>query len=261
MIMYLTWFDSNSWLIELAGRRILLDPWFVGSQQFGNLDWLFKGIRSQPYPIPENIDLILLSQGLEDHTHRPTLEKLDHSIPVAASPSAAKVVESLGYTHITPLNHGETFTLADALEIKAVPGAPVGPRLVENGYILKSLSAGPSLYYEPHGFPDASLKQVGSIDVVITPIIDLTLPLVGPIIRGRKGATELATWLKPQVVLPTAMEGNAKYTGILISWLKAVGSSDELRAALAQQNLSTQVIEPQSGVRTELNVQPRSLTV
>lgn len=256
--MYLTWLDSNSWLIELAGRHILVDPWLVGPQVFGNLDWLFKGIRSNPRPIPENIDLILLSQGLDDHTHRLTLESLDHAIPVVASPSAAKVVERLEYTHITALNPGATFTLDDALEIKAVPGAPVGPRVVENGYILKTLPEGLSLYYEPHGFPDASLQQVGSIDVVITPIIDLTLPLVGPIIRGRKGASELATWLKPQIILPTAMEGDAKYTGLLASWIKAVGSADDLRAALAQQELSTQVLEPKPGDRTELNIRPRS---
>lgn len=257
--MYLTWLDVNSWLIELAGRRILIDPWFVGPQMFGNLEWLFKGVRSQPRPIPENIDLILLSQGLADHSHRPTLEALDRTIPVVASPSAAKVVDQLEYAHITALSPGETFTLGDSLEIKAVPGAPIGPRAIENGYILKSLSEGLSLYYEPHGFPDASLQQVGSIDVVITPVIDLTLPLVGPIIRGRKGATELATWLTPQVILPTAMEGDATYTGVLASLIKPVGSLDELRDTLAKQNLSTQVLEPKPGDRIELNIQSRSV--
>ncbi|NJL56775.1 hypothetical protein HC928_17700, partial [bacterium] len=25
--MYLTYFDSNSWLIEMADQRILVDPW------------------------------------------------------------------------------------------------------------------------------------------------------------------------------------------------------------------------------------------
>jgi len=40
--MYLTWLDSNSWLIELAGKRILLDPWLVGDLTFGNLTWLFR---------------------------------------------------------------------------------------------------------------------------------------------------------------------------------------------------------------------------
>ena len=257
--MYLTWLDVNSWLIEIADRRILVDPWLVGPQMFGNLDWLFKGVRSKPRPIPENIDLILLSQGLEDHTHRATLEALDHAIPVVASPSAAKVVEKLQYSRITALSPGETFTLDEVLEIKAVPGALVGPRAVENGYILKTLSEGHSLYYEPHGFPDASLQQAGPIDVVITPVIDLSLPLIGPIIRGRKGAAELAAWLNPQYILPTALEGDAKYTGLLASLIKAVGSPDEFRAHLAQQNLSAQLVEPKPGERTELTIQPRSV--
>ena len=32
--MYLTWLDSNSWLIEMGGKRVLLDPWLVGSLIF-----------------------------------------------------------------------------------------------------------------------------------------------------------------------------------------------------------------------------------
>lgn len=60
--------------IEMGGQRILLDPWLIGTLVFGNLPWLFKGSRATSSPIPENIDLILLSQGLEDLTHPPTLQ-------------------------------------------------------------------------------------------------------------------------------------------------------------------------------------------
>src|SRR6476469_2445707 len=109
--MYLTWLDSNSWLIEMGGQRILLDPWLVGPLMFGNINWLFKGTRPQERPIPDRIDLILLSQGLEDHTHPPTLQQLDRNIPVVASPNAAKVVRELGYKQVTTLTHGETFNL------------------------------------------------------------------------------------------------------------------------------------------------------
>ena len=80
--MYLTWLDSNSWLIEFAEHRILLDPWLVGPLVFGNLDWFFKAERQTPCPIPEHIDLILLSQGLADHAHPATLKQLDHKISV-----------------------------------------------------------------------------------------------------------------------------------------------------------------------------------
>jgi L-ascorbate metabolism protein UlaG (beta-lactamase superfamily) len=257
--MQLTWLDSNSWLIEIAGQRILLDPWLTGSLIFGNLPWLFKGEKRNPRPIPENIDLILLSQGLEDHAHPPTLQQLDKTIPVAGSPSAAKVAQQLGYTRVTALAHGETFTLANKVRIKATPGSPIGPQVVENGYLFKDLDAGTTLYYEPHGFHSPSLKEAAPVDVVITPIIDLALPLVGPIIKGTKSALELAKMLQPQVMLPTAAGGDVVYEGLLVSFLRAVGTVDEFRSLLQQNNLSARVIEPKPGEAFELQLEKRAL--
>ena len=118
--MNLTYLDSNSWLIEIDGQRILLDPWLVGELTFGNAGWLFRGKKNNPQPIPENIDLILLSQGLEDHAHPPTLKKLDKQIPVVASPNAAKVVQELGYATVNTLDHHESFSLGEKVLIKAI---------------------------------------------------------------------------------------------------------------------------------------------
>lgn len=254
-----TWLDSNSWLLNIAGKRILVDPWLVGPLVFGHQTWLFKGEHPQPRPIPEAIDLILLSQGLEDHAHPPTLEALDRSIPVVGSANAAKVATGLGYRQVTALNHGETFRLDDAVAIKAVPGSPVGPTLLENGYIIRDLQAGGSLFYEPHGFHQPDLKQEGPIDVVITPVLDLALPLVGPIIRGQKGALELVDWLEPQIILPTADAGEVTYSGLLISLLKAVGGSSALQATLQTKGLSTRVFSPQVGQPMVLDITPRQV--
>lgn len=250
--MYLTWLDSNSWLIELSGKFILLDPWLVDSLVFGNLPWLFKGSRTQSRDFPPVIDLILLSQGLEDHAHPPTLKQLNRNIPVVASPNAAKVVQALGYTQITPLAHGETFTLDGTLEIKAVPGSPIGPTLVENGYLLKALTTHTTLYYEPHGYHAPSLQQETPIDVVITPIVDLALPLVGPIIKGSDSALKLAKTLKPQVMLPTAAGGDVQFEGLLMAFLREVGTLAEFQQKLAEKGLSTQVLNPKPGERFEV---------
>jgi L-ascorbate metabolism protein UlaG (beta-lactamase superfamily) len=243
--MYLTWLDSNSWLIEMGGQRILLDPWLVGNLSFGNLDWLFKGSKNTARPIPENIDLILLSQGLPDHAHIPTLEKLDRQIPVLASPNAAKVVKELGYTQVTAIAHGEDFTLANQVKIQAVPGSPVGPTLVENGYVLTDLTTQTKLYYEPHGYHSPKLKDLAPIDVVITPIIDLKLPLLGSVIKGSDNAAQAAEWLQPQVILPTAAGGDISFEGLLLSILKAEGGAEEMRSLLAKKGLNTQVKEPE----------------
>jgi L-ascorbate metabolism protein UlaG (beta-lactamase superfamily) len=245
--MYFTWLDSNSWLIEIGGHRILLDPWLVDSLTFNNLDWLFKGYRLQDRPIPENIDLILLSQGLEDHAHPPTLKQLNKNIPVVASINAAKVVKELGYTNITTLNHGETFSLNSQVEIQALPGSPIGPTLLENAYFFKELVSGLTLYYEPHGYHSPQLKQLAPINVVITPIIDLGLPVLGPIIKGMSSALEVARWLQPQIMLPTAAGGDILFEGLLNKFLQATGSIEEFQVLLEKNNLATRVIAPKPG--------------
>jgi L-ascorbate metabolism protein UlaG (beta-lactamase superfamily) len=241
--MQLTWLDSNSWLIEIAQLKILLDPWLVGSLVFGNLPWLLEGKKGTQRPIPENIDLILLSQGLEDHAHPPTLKQLNHNLPVVASENAGKVCQQLGYQEIHILKHGESYTVADKLEIKAIPGSPVGLNLVENGYIIRDLTTGESLYYEPHGFHSANLQQENAIKVIITPLTNLTIPFLGPVIKGQESAVEVCRWLKPEYILPTAAGGDIDFQGLLIKVLKEEGSLDDFRSLLRENQLSTQVIE------------------
>jgi L-ascorbate metabolism protein UlaG (beta-lactamase superfamily) len=259
--MFLTWLDSNSWLLEMGGKRILIDPWLVDLLTFGNLNWFFKGSRSQQRPIPENIDLILLSQGLEDHTHPPTLKQLDRNIPVVASPNAAKIVQQLNYTQVTALAHGETFTLNQSVEIQATPGSLVGLNLVENGYLLKELESDLTLYYEPHGNHSPKLKEFAPVDVVITPLIEVALPFVGSIIKGNKYALEVAQWLQPQVMLPTAAGGDVIFEGLLTSLLQALGSVEEFRSLLEKNHLSTQVIDPKPGDRFELKLSKRVMNI
>lgn len=257
--MQLTWLDSNSWLLEIASKRILIDPWLVGNLVFGNLGWLIKGVKNQKRPIPSHLDLILLSQGLEDHAHPETLKHLDRHIPVVASPNAAKVVNRLGYQQVTSLKHGETFTLGEVVEIQAVPGSPIGPQLVENGYIVRELATGHSLYYEPHGYHSPILKEMSPIDVVIAPIVDLRIPLLGPVIKGQKNALEVCQWLKPRVILPTAAGGDITFEGLLVALLGDEGSVSEFEQLLAENQLSTQVVAPQPGEPITLELaKPRS---
>lgn len=258
--MHLTWLDSNSWLIEIGNKRLLMDPWLVGPLVFGNLPWLFKGERHIPRAIPENIDLIVLSQGLEDHAHPETLKQLDKNIPVVASPNAAKVVQEFGYSQVITLAHGQTYVFDNSIEIRAIPGSLVGPTLVENGYIFTELTTGNNIYYEPHGNHSEKVKEFAPIDVVITPIINLNLPLVGPIIKGNESALQVAQWLQPQVMLPTAAGGDIDFKGLLISLLKAEGNVEEIQSQLVKNNLATKVIEPKPGECFELQLEKRVLS-
>lgn len=251
--MHLTWLDNNSWLIEMADQRILLDPWLIGPLVFGNLPWLIKGEHRQPRPIPDALDLLLLSQGLEDHAHPETLRALDPNLPVVGSPNAAKVATGLGFRQVTALAHGDCYRLQERLQIRAMPGSPVGPLLVENGYLLSDLATGIQLYYEPHGHHSPELKAHAPVDVVIAPVVDLAIPLLGPIVKGRTSAAEVVQWLQPKALVPSAAGGDVVFSGLLVSVLQTQGSPEELRHALAQQPAATKVLTPRPGERLDLH--------
>jgi L-ascorbate metabolism protein UlaG (beta-lactamase superfamily) len=250
----LTWLDNNSWIIEIGTKKILLDPWLVEPLVFANLEWLFKGYRSQELVPPDGVDLILLSQGLEDHAHRPSLKLLDKQIPVVGSPNAVKVVRELGFLEVTQLQHGEVFNFNNQIEILATRGSVVGATTVENGYILKEIATNLKLYYEPHGSHPSNLPDFAPIDVAIAPICNQKLPLVGAIIRGGEDALKMARSLQPQVMLPTASSKEATYEGLIPNFLTEEGSIADFQATLAQNNLPTQVLTLKPLERVELNL-------
>ena len=126
---------------------------------------------------------------------------------------------------------------------------------------LKDLITENTVYYEPHGYHDSLLKELAPIDVVITPLIDISLPLIGPIIRGQKTALELAKLVSPQVMLPTAAAGDVVYEGWLVSLLKVSGNLEDFRSMLAKENLSTRVLNPQPGEGFEVVLERRRVGV
>ena len=149
-----TYLGANGWFLEVADLRVLLDPWLFGPLVFPPGPWLLKGEMPSLQPVPESIDLLLLTQGLQDHAHPETLMMLSKDLPVVGSAAAAKVAKRLGFTSVQTLNLGES-TERGPLQIRATAGAAVPA--VENGYLLDW--PGGSLYLEPHGVLDAYLEQ------------------------------------------------------------------------------------------------------
>ncbi len=259
--MKLTWIDLNSWVFELAGKTILVDPWLVDPLVFYGQPWLFTAHHTTPLSItPETlppIDLILLSQGVDDHCHKPTLEKLDRAIPVIASPTAAKVVKSLGYQQVTAIAHWQDTVIADSLKITGVLGAEIQPGQVENGYLLEDLASGETLYYEPHFSPLKDLAKLGRVDVAIAPIVAQVFPILGQVIMGGTEALQLIETLCPRYFLPTT-RGDVRATGLLQRLIKSVGSEAEFRDRLIASGSPTQLLIPHPGETFDLSasIQP-----
>ena len=241
--MHATYFGANGWLLEFGALRVLVDPWLTGSLDFPPGPWFFQGELSTSLPLPEDLDLLLLTQGLNDHTHPPSLALLPRQLPVLGSASAAQKARQLGFQQVTALRPGELHQLGD-LRITATAGAPV-PQ-VENGYLLEHPQG--SLYLEPHGYLPADLPA-RHLDAVITPVVDLGLPLAGAFVRGQRVLPELVERFTPRTVLASTAGGDVQFSGVLSRLLWQQGSADSAAALLPA---GSRLIDPQPGVRYSL---------
>ncbi|WP_269612961.1 MBL fold metallo-hydrolase [Prochlorococcus marinus] len=232
-----TYYGANGWLIEVGKTRILIDPWLNGDLTFPPGDWLIKGELAKEIEVPSNLDFLLLTQGQPDHSHPPTLKKINKGIPVIASEAASKIVSKIGFTKINPLKPGETF-VKNNLSIQATSGASV-PNL-ENGYIIDSDLD--SIYIEPHGFLDKKIKP-RNVNLLITPVIDFSLPLAGKFIKGKTVLPQLLKLFKPKTILASTTGGDITFTGIINHLISVDGSVEDISLL---KDTSTKLINPET---------------
>jgi len=243
--MHATYLGANGWLLEIGGLRVLVDPWLTGSLVFPPGPWLLRGELPHPWPVPERLDLLLLTQGLADHCHPPSLDLLDRHLPVVGSATAAARARQLGFQQVTALRPGQQLTWPDGaqqLQITATRGAPV-PQ-VENGYLLRHPAG--RLYLEPHGFCDPTLPAE-PLDAVITPVVDLGLPLAGAFVKGQQVLPQLVERFSPRTVLASSAGGDVRFTGALVGLLQTAGSTETAAAQLTAPG--QRLLDPVPGER------------
>ncbi len=243
MSFFATYYGSSGWLIQFGGYRVLIDPWLTGSLSFPPGKWLLEGKLRNEYKVPDSLNLLLLTQGLADHAHIPSLNLLPRATKVIASPSAALLVKKLGFEDVQEITPGN-FIQLEEITIQATPGAAV-PN-IENGYILTHPKG--SLYIEPHGFFDEKTSYQ-KVDSVITPVVNLKLPLVGNIINGKSILPILIDKLKPINILSSTTGGDVEFTGLLNRFISSEGTIEEARKSIYGK---ASFIDPIPGTRYEL---------
>lgn len=217
---------------------VVVDP-LASQLDFGIPDYY----RANKLALTESatIDLIceanpshcLLTMGLDDHTHLPTLGLLRERMPnlqyVVAPSCESKLLEfGMDPDSMTVLDHGETFAIGDGASVTATRGALVGPpwQKRENGILLELNGNGDGnndgngnreddegdegfrIYYEPHA--DIVLDDMSKLraDVVVSPVTKQSLPAQVPsagrftLVHGGDRALEIAERLGARVVVP-----------------------------------------------------------
>ena len=222
-----TYLGSNGWLIKFKKTNLIIDPWLKGDLIFPPGEWFFKGSLEEEILIEKEIDIILLTQGLPDHCHVPTLEMFRKDIPIICPKSAVETLEKIGFITIKMLKPTEK-TKQFNLSFEATAGAPV-PQ-IENGYIVKD-EQDKGFYIEPHGYLDENLDKQ-NLDAVITPTKNLELPLVGSFVKGADVIPKLITKFNPKYILSSTVGGDAKYSGFLNKFISVQDYKEGLNCNL-----------------------------
>ena len=218
---------SNGWLIKFEKTNLIIDPWLTGDLVFPPGEWFFKGSLDNEILITEDINIILLTQGLPDHCHIPSLRKFGRNIDIICPNSAKGILEKSGFTSINVLKPSEKINKC-GLKIEATSGAPV-PQ-IENGYIVKD-DHNKGFYIEPHGYLDENLKSQ-EIDAVITPTINLELPVFGSFVKGADVLPKLIKTFNPKYILSSTAGGDAKYSGILNKFISVQEYTKKIKCNL-----------------------------
>src|SRR5262249_34340738 len=103
------------------GRRLLLDPWLIGSCYWRSW-WHF------PKPVdvtPDlfEVDAIYITHGHFDHFHYPSLRKFNRAVKILiarfATDRMRRAVESLGFQNIVEMPHGVPYHLEGGITISS----------------------------------------------------------------------------------------------------------------------------------------------
>ncbi|KAL3827480.1 hypothetical protein ACHAXA_003749 [Cyclostephanos tholiformis] len=224
----------------------------------------------------------LLTMGLDDHAHARTLSELCRRLPGLKFVVAPSCVDKLSTItndddggggggglprddvdpdRVTVLEHDRTHDISSddgdgdvdvVATITATRGALVGPpwQRRENGYLMELSSRDDDdddgrrlgIYYEPHG--DAVLDDVRMLraNIVISPVIEQSLPAQLPpwarytLVHGGERTLRIAEALRADVILPLG-NGELDIEGPLSGLVASSGSVDEFEMLVKRRNM------------------------
>ncbi|EXB89379.1 hypothetical protein L484_017345 [Morus notabilis] len=260
-VFKLTYLEGNSWLWEVGGLKILVDPILMGNLDFG-IPWLYDAAKKflknfQLSDLPE-IDCLLSTQSLDDHCHLKTLKPLSKKYPnlkVLATPNAKELLDPL-FRNTTYLEPGQSSVIeasnGSKVKVQATAGPILGPpwQRPENGYLVTSPQDQLTLYYEPHCVYNKRFLEKERADVVITPVIKQLLPNF-TLVSGQEDAVQLTKLLNAKFVVPMK-NGDLDSKGLLASLIQTEGTIGSFKELLSKELQDVQVLEPTPGVSVEI---------
>jgi len=243
-------------LLELAGRRILTDP-FLGTS-LGPLQ------RHGPLPDPRSladVDLIVLSHGHPDHFDRPSLRAIPGAPTVIVPSGLGSAVRPVVRGEVVEVVAGDHVEVA-GIHVTAVPArhwiSPGAPRARPIGFLL---DAGPRVWFAGDtGRSDDLRPLTGRIDLALVPVWTWG-PHLGPGHLGPRSAAEVVSEMAATTAVP--IHWGTLYPRRLhrvwASPLDEPGPRFARHAAGLPGRIDVRVLRPGASTSIELPARPRAI--
>ncbi|MEN9987097.1 MAG: hypothetical protein RLZZ585_136 [Bacteroidota bacterium] len=187
---------DSSWLWEINGLKVLVDPWFSESQvdfhpRFSTQYHLDK--QPEVYDIPRP-DFIFISHPFTDHCDRETLMKFSAEIPVVCLPTIQRKMQK--WKHFK-----QFLSLSDApFQIEKISKTGFLD-LVHHAYLISDNRS--TMCYAPHGTRKVTHAKEASVLLATVTTYDLPFYLGGTVNLGLNKAIQLADQLNVKTIIST----------------------------------------------------------
>ncbi len=118
------WFGHSSYMIQAAGKRILVDPVFFAGAPFQFINKAFPGTQIyKPEDLPD-IDFLIITHDHYDHLDYETVPKIKNRVShVVTALGVGSHLEYWGYpvNKLTELDWGESASFSDGFKIHCLP--------------------------------------------------------------------------------------------------------------------------------------------
>ncbi len=250
---------DSSWLIELDGTRLLLDPWLTGKAVVV-VPAIHQAERATPALSLDEIgpfDALVISHPFPDHCNLPTLRLLPPDLPTFAprvvTPFLRRVAGLRRTRPIPNATLGRAPLRFGSVSLSWCRATPPFDT-THNALILRGEESGATVMYCPHGLPTQgrtfrAVERVlnGRLDALLCSftLLDLPFYLGGIANLGAEPGVELVRALAPHYVMPTH-DGEKPDSGFIARRAKIARCTD-IVALLAGRSGSTRAVAPPTG--------------
>lgn len=250
--------DDSSWLVELDGTRILVDPWLEGPAIVA-LPAIHQAFLGRPAVAIESlpaVDAVLLSHPYPDHTQAATLRRLPKDVPVHGPPISAWFARfHAPFERFEPIRGaglaGGRATIG-RVDVTYARGGWFDP--THNVLVLRGRDSGATVLYCPHGMVlggrgerEVRAALGGPPDLLLVSFTHLDLPgyLGGVANLGDAAALELIRQLRPRFVASTH-DADKPDTGFIATRAR-ITRCPRIPEAVAELQVGAEAVAPVVG--------------